>query len=354
MARGSIVWRCPSCGDKYNARCKHKGGKYYIVYPTQTWDRETGKTLKKKKWEAIGTVKDKAEEELAKRVQRVHDGTYRDLKEITFAEFAPKWLNDYARGAVKNTTLSAYSAHINKHFMPVLGPLAMRNIREDTIQGYMADQLAAKQSAKSVKNHVVLLKTMFKHAVRWGYLAVNSLADLEPPRVEWVEMDFLTATEVLHLLTGIHTDGKPFVPAGGYVPIKLAIFSGLRQGEQAALRIGDVDFFHGQIRVRRSLSWLWKKPEGGVRYEFTSPKTMGSIRKVDLAPDLLEDLRRYIAGLPPYFRCVECGKRAPKAGECCSKPTTLVEPGPDDLLFSPRPACRLNRATSSSGSSGRP
>jgi len=78
------------------------------------------------------------------------------------------------------------------------------------------------------------------------------------------------------------------------VAIKLAIFSGLRQGEQFALRLGDLDFHAGQVRVRRTLSWDWKRQQKGEsRSRFTSPKSKAGTRNVDLAPDLLEDLRRY-------------------------------------------------------------
>ena len=85
------------------------------------------------------------------------------------------------------------------------------------------------------------------------------------------------------------------------MPIKLAIFSGLRPGEQFALRIGDLDFHAGQVRVSRTLTWDWKHEKGkeeDPRWRLTSPKTKTSIRNVDLAPDLLEDLRGYVAGLP--------------------------------------------------------
>jgi hypothetical protein len=54
---------------------------------------------------------------------------------------------------------------------------------------------------------------------------------------------FDTPEEVRHFLGATYQDeetgeSKPAIRPGWYVPIKLAIFSGLRQGEQFALRIG--------------------------------------------------------------------------------------------------------------------
>ncbi len=124
-------------------------------------------------------------------------------------------------------------------------------------------------------------------------------AEVKAPRVEREELDSFTPEEVRHLLTGKGKEGgKPAIRSGWHVPIKLAIFSGLRPGEQFALRLGDLDFRAGQVRVRRELFWEWKRHTAGQpRWHITSPKTKTSIRNVDLPPDLLEDLRGYIAGL---------------------------------------------------------
>jgi integrase len=141
---------------------------------------------------------------------------------------------------------------------------------------------------------------MLKYAVKWGYLATNPAADVKAPRVERKEMDFLKPREVFHLLTGVSKkDAESFIKPGWYVASKLAIFSGLRQGEQFALRVGDLDFHNDQVRVRRNLVWYQKRqPSDELRWAFTTPNTKNAVRNVGLPPDLLEDLRRYVAGLP--------------------------------------------------------
>lgn len=299
MAQGSIIWRCRECGNCSSA-CKHKGGRYAIAYPVQKWDPKQGRVVKAQKWETVGPRKKAAEARLAARLKSQHDGTYRELQDITFADFADKWMQEYVQGAVKRSTWQAYDSHVRFHFKPALGALALCAIHEDTIQGYLGAKLAAGAKPKSVKNHLVILKGMLKYAVKWGYLATNPAAGVKAPRVEREEMDFLKPEEVRHLLTATaKEDGEPAIRPGWYVPVKLAIFSGLRPGEQFALRIGDLDFHAGQVRVRRTLSWDWKRHAAGEsRCRITSPKTKSAIRNVDLPPDLLEDLRGYVAGLP--------------------------------------------------------
>ena len=308
MARGSILWRCNECGTNTGTPSKHEGGRYAIKYPVQVWDPAQDKLVRKNKWEKVHLnekgkqTKKLAEVLLAERLTTVHDGSFREVVEITFAEFAHKWLKEYALGAVKRSTYQAYECHVRVHLKPTLGPLALQAIRENTIQGYTAAKLAEGAKPKSVKNHLVNLKEMVRHAVQWGFLVRNPAAEMQAPCVEREEMDCLTPREVAHLLTGVHKeDGQPFIKAGWYIPIKLAIFSGLRQREQCALRVGDLDILNGQVRVRRTLTWYQKhltKDKTDCRYAFTSPKTKAAIRDVDLAPDLLEDLRRYVAGLP--------------------------------------------------------
>jgi len=116
MARGSIVWRCNECGTS-TTRCKHKGGRYTVIYPVQRWDVAQGRIVKGQKWENAPlnekgvSTKDSAETLLAERLKTVHEGSYRDLQDITFADFADKWLKEYVLGAVKRTTHQTYECH---------------------------------------------------------------------------------------------------------------------------------------------------------------------------------------------------------------------------------------------------
>jgi hypothetical protein len=117
MARGSIVWRCPTCGNRASGKCEHAGGRYSIAYYTMTWDSVKRRVVKKRKWETAPLnekhkpTKELAEKLLAKPLNSVHEKTYRELKkDITFDEFADKWLTTYASGQVKRKTYAAYDS----------------------------------------------------------------------------------------------------------------------------------------------------------------------------------------------------------------------------------------------------
>ena len=70
-----------------------------MVYLIPRWDVERSCVVKAQKWETAGTDKDRASKQLADKLKSTHDGSYRELKEITFAAFADKWLAEMPRSA---------------------------------------------------------------------------------------------------------------------------------------------------------------------------------------------------------------------------------------------------------------
>src|SRR5215813_13002548 len=175
MARGAIVKR---------------GNTYSIVYPVG----------KKQKWETIGLKKRDAEKALAERLDDLNKAPYRALKKITFADFAQKWLTDYAEGKVKPSTLDHYQRVVAVHLVPYFGETPLQQISLEMVQGYISQKKETKLTPKTINNTLVPLKEMLKHAVRWGYLRENPALYVEKPRVERKEMDFLTPAEIRLLL----------------------------------------------------------------------------------------------------------------------------------------------------------
>lgn len=98
---------------------------------------------------------------------------------------------------------------------------------------------------------------MLKHAVKWVYLTRNPAQDIECPRIERKEMDFLTPEEIRLFLNAV--DPR-------YYPLFLtAILTGIRQGELLGLKWSDINWASNQIYIRRSLN----------RGKFIEPKQLG-------------------------------------------------------------------------------
>jgi integrase len=256
---GSVVKRFSKDGDPlYYARYKLPGGKW--------------------KWEAGGSKKKNAESILSRREREIAEGTYGQQEDITFADFADKWLKDYAAHKVKEKTLHDYTAIIENHLKPHFGGDLLGEISPGKVQGFVTAKMEQGQDPKkkekklsptTVIKMVVVLKLMFKHAQIWGYIRENPARFVERPRINKKEMDYLTPDEVRRFLEAAS-------PA--YYPLfATAVFTGARQGELLALRWGDIDFRRGVIYIRRTYH---------PKYGLGEPKTEKAKRAISMSPEL--------------------------------------------------------------------
>jgi len=71
--------------------------------------------------------------------------------------------------------------------------------------------------------------------------------------------------------------------------LRLAIFSGARQGEILGLKWTDVDWFNSQIHIQRTYNH-------GKWYR---PKSKTSNRKIDLGPTMMSELKKWKLAYPP-------------------------------------------------------
>lgn len=254
----------------------HKKGKtYYIVF--RIFDSEIGK--QKQKWIPAGKSKRQADRKLSELIGEVHNGTYREIKKITFSEFANLWLTSYAETKTKPSTLIGYKHIINNHLNPVMGDYLLTEITTAKLQRYVAMRLQ-KVKPKSVVNELVPLKRMFKHAVLWGYLKVNPAEYVESPKVEKEEIEILNMDEANKLLQ--------FANSHYRIAFFTDLHTGLRAGELWGLQSTDIDWNSKQICVRRS---VW-------RGNFQTPKSKYSIRKVDIPDSLIHQLKKWKLACP--------------------------------------------------------
>lgn len=245
-----------------------KGKIYYAVIPIAG----------KRKWFRGGTKKD-AEKILAEKVSDVSQGTYREMPKITFQDFSKLWLESYAKDNVKPSTLSGYNHTIEKRFIPAFGHLQMSDISTRAMQLYVAERRKY-VCGKSILNEVVLLKTMFRHAYKWGYIKINPCEHLERPKTIKPEIDILEPTEISLML-----DNSSDLYRMAFLT---AILTGVRAGELWALQWGDLDWNSMKLYIRRS---VW-------RNQFQTPKSKSAIRKIDLPDTLIPELRKWKLACP--------------------------------------------------------
>jgi len=187
-----------------------------------------------------------------------------------FGGVAVKWF-ELNKGKLKRSTFRDYRNSMNNFILPRFGNYPIDQINYLDIETFKTD-LGVKN--KRIINILVPMRSVFRLAMKAGYVDRNPMDLLDPIVAEKPEINPLSYEEVLLLLEHVNPFYAPF--------FAVEFFTGLRFGEACALKWSRVDFNMGVIKVRESL----------VRGEEGRTKTPGSIRDVKMFPMVVEALER--------------------------------------------------------------
>jgi integrase len=211
--------------------CLQKKNKaYYVVLPING----------KRKWFKGGKTKRDAQKVLTDKLSEINSGCYKEIPKTTFKTFSKHWLKTYAEVNVKPSTLARYEDVIT----PAFWFYQMSDISTGQLQLYISERLK-KVSARTVIQEITVIKEMFKHALKWGYVKLNAAELLDRPKFEKPEIELLTPDEIEKFLAGI---------TGHYrVAFLTTVLTGMRAGELWGLQWDDINWNAKQIHIKRSL-----------------------------------------------------------------------------------------------------
>lgn len=204
----------------------------------------------------------------------------------TLAEFAPRYVQDYARAKRnKPRTIDEKQRIIDHDLAPRFGSTPLDRIDDALVAKLMSD--LSNKSPATVNNVLCVLSTMLRAAYKWKVVSMLpctiELLRVTPGQIEYYE------PEVYEKLVTCARSIDPRIE----ILVLLGGDAGLRCGEIIALEQDDVDFTRGFIHVRRSES------EGYL----TIPKG-GRDRRVDLTRRLSAALKanRHLRGQRVLWR----------------------------------------------------
>ena len=203
------------------------------------------------------------------------------LKEVpTLREFAPRFLNGYARAnRQKPSGIAAKEMIIRVHLAPALGHKKLDAIKSEDVQ-HLKCRLNAK-AAKTVNNILTVLNVMLKQAVEWDVIerATCTIKLLPVAKGSTRFYDFDEFERLVVAAQGMDPRA--------YLLVLMSGEAGLRLGEMVALEWNDIDFVKRQMCVQRS---AWKG-------QIASPKS-GRLRYIPLTTRLAGALRdhRHLRG----------------------------------------------------------
>lgn len=228
----------------------------------------------------------KTQKEVAEQIRKVSSQKDEGLfsgtpSKMTLQSWLDIWLNEYCN-SIKENTLVSYRVQVENNISPYLGNAKLSKIKPHDIQSVINKLYNKPLSSKSVKNVYGILHKALEQAVKNEYIPRNPCEGVQLRKVVKKEISPLEEAELRDFLNVIK--GHP-----NEVLFKVAVFTGMRQGELMGLTWENVDFKEGTILVKQQL--IHEKQKGGA-YKFGPTKT-GGIRKLTPAPQVMQWLREW-------------------------------------------------------------
>jgi integrase len=173
------------------------------------------------------------------------------------SEFVTRYMEGHGKAnRLKASSLAGKESILNHHLLPRFGSKRLDRITDEDVQRLKA--ALAHRAPKTVNNVLTVLSNVLRVAVRWKVIAAMPCS-IDFYRVSNVVPHFYEFEDYERLV-----QAAARVDARTHVTVLLGGDAGLRRGEIAALRQGDVDLRRKQLRVERS---DWKgvvdTPKGG-------------------------------------------------------------------------------------------
>ncbi len=228
-----------------------------------------------------GTRKD-AEKERRRLLTALDKGMHVDPSAITVADFLDSWLANIAPASVGEKSLERYASLIRLQINPHLGDIQLQRLRPAEIAAWHQALGRTALSVKSIQHAHGVLRTALAHAAAIELIERNVGDTIKPPTAARAEVEILTSDQIADALGKLK--GCSIYPIAA-----LAVGTGVRRGEIAALQWNDLDLDAATVRIERAL----EQTKEGIRVK--PPKTAAGRRTVSLpafAVGALRDHRR--------------------------------------------------------------
>ncbi len=210
----------------------------------------------------------------------------RSRRKITFGNYVDGFYWPAAQH-LEPTTLAAYQSNLDRHFLPRFGRMRMANIVASEVQAWVNDASAAGLSPRSVVKYHIFLHAIFERAVIDCVIPVNPCRHTVLPKVVKKPKTAITPDQFEALLAEIPDEFR--------LMVLVAIETGMRWGELAALRPVDLDFGSYVITVQRVVLEVARKVTGSESsFVFRDYPKDNEHREVMVGADLCRAIRGHM------------------------------------------------------------
>jgi integrase len=199
-------------------------------------------------------------------IAKAQRGSVPSSGRLTVADYLADWL-DRKEQELRPTTAIRYRELLEGYVVPSVGKVKLAQLQPAHVERCMTSAIA-KGLAPRTANHIrSALRSALSDAEDLRMIAGNAAKQARPRRVDAAPVEPMTPEEARAILEAVR---------GTWIelPVAIALWTGLREGEILGLRWRDLDRDLATISVRGTLhrirgAWSW-----------TQPKTQSSVRSV--------------------------------------------------------------------------
>jgi integrase len=174
-----------------------------------------------------------------RRLRRLGELALMDAGRETLAEFGREWLVSYAIPNLEPKTLRTYESLWDRHVLPNIGGLELRQVRPVVLDQYLAQLQRQGLAPASVKKVAGLVQGVLQRAVEWERISQNPMRVAHKPKARRrIVIRPIAPAQVERVRAHLLAEGRLRCAT----LVSLLAYSGLRPGEALALtweRIGE-------------------------------------------------------------------------------------------------------------------
>ena len=229
---------------------------------------------------------------------QLQDGTYRpDAGKITVAEACERFL-DYCEGRCSRDermvrkTLGAYRGHVENHISPHVGDRKLSQFTAKAVGGFRDELRSKGVTVPTCRKILATLHGVLAYAISQDWVAANAAHGVRVigARDEGSRKIVPPSKEAMRILLDA-------ADADLRLMILFAASTGLRAGEQWAVRWSDVDLATGELQVSRRVD---------VYGEEGPPKSSAGVRTVPLSGSMVTALKAWRLAPGSRRRPISC------------------------------------------------
>ena len=230
----------------------------------------------------------RTKEQCIERVQAIHrQHRPQGYCTLTVAELFSEWHRSILH-RVKESTAANYTMKADKHILPAFGDMPVSILTADSIYDFIAEKQKAGFSPRYIADIVILMKTIFKYAVR-TYQIFNPLEGIVLPKRKSPEIQLLDEAEqkTLQQYIGDHQNRSTMGTA-------LSMTTGLRIGELCPLQWRYIDLEKRILTVSKTMQRIQcPTASSKTKLIITDPKSESSRRQIPIPECMVSFLLKF-------------------------------------------------------------